>query len=425
MTKKFWQLTPAERRALLVDQGILSVDQAQFWSAQQPLPETVLTGLSENVIGQMSLPVGVVPGVVIAGTPRTIPLATEEPSVVAAINHGFKMLDQGRDLTIIANAHALTGQIALQNVSAYAAQELQANLSRLTAIGYAAHPTLKSHGGRIERITVAPGAVDDSLQLLVTVTPGEAMGANIMNDILEAVAPAAAEVTGGAVLFAVLTNDGRDSVTQVQAALPLANLQTPRQSGRTVGQRIAAIADWAQQDSRRAVTHNKGIMNGVAALVLATGNDTRAVNAAAHAYAASSGTYRGLSTWHVQDDTLVGTITLPIPVGTVGGATKVLPSAQQALTLLGRPTVLQLQAIAASVGLAANLAALHALVTDGIQRGHMRLQYGSLAVRVGATAAEIAPLAAQLATVGRPSEALAQQLLAQLRAKEIIDGHRD
>jgi hydroxymethylglutaryl-CoA reductase len=214
-------------------------------------------------------------------------------------------------------------------------------------------------------------------------------------------------------------------VTQVQAALPLANLQTPRQSGRTVGQRIAAIADWAQQDSRRAVTHNKGIMNGVAALVLATGNDTRAVNAAAHAYAASSGTYRGLSTWHVQDDTLVGTITLPIPVGTVGGATKVLPSAQQALTLLGRPTVLQLQAIAASVGLAANLAALHALVTDGIQRGHMRRQYGSLAVRVGATAAEIAPLAAQLATVGRPSEALAQQLLAQLRAKEKDHGHRD
>jgi hydroxymethylglutaryl-CoA reductase len=275
---------------------------------------------------------------------------------------------------------------------------------------------LTSHDGAIRQIQIKRVGQSDAA-IIVTVDSGNAMGANIMNDILEAMARTVTQLTNAEVLFAVLTNDGRDSLTQLTVTVAFDQLTTKTWSGEQVAQRIQALADWAQTDPRRAVTHNKGIMNGVEAIVLATGNDTRAVNAAAHAYAAVSGQYRGLSHWHVETDGLHGEMTLPLPVGTVGGATKVLPSAQQALVLLHQPSAVQLQAIAASVGLAANLAALHALVTDGIQRGHMRLQYDSLAVRVGATAAEIAPLAAALAAADKPSETLAQQLLSQLRHK--------
>lgn len=416
MTKKFWQLSPAERRALLVEQGILTQAQADFWTAQATLPETVLLGLSENNIGQMSLPVGVVPNVQIAGKAVTIPLATEEPSVVAAISHGFKMMSQGRTIQVVKNIHGVTGQIGLQHVSARDLTILQDHQADLQRIGLAAHPTLTSHDGAIRQIQIKRVGQSDAA-IIVTVDSGNAMGANIMNDILEAMARTVTQLTNVEVLFAVLTNDGRDSLTQLTVTVAFDQLTTKTWSGEQVAQRIQALAEWAQTDPRRAVTHNKGIMNGVEAIVLATGNDTRAVNAAAHAYAAVSGQYRGLSHWHVEMDGLHGEMTLPLPVGTVGGATKVLPSAQQALALLHQPSAVQLQAIAASVGLAANLAALHALVTDGIQRGHMRLQYDSLAVRVGATAAEIAPLAAALAAADKPSEILAQQLLSQLRRK--------
>jgi hydroxymethylglutaryl-CoA reductase len=416
MTKKFWQLSPAERRVLLVDQGILTQAQADFWSTQTTLPETVLLGLSENNIGQMSLPVGVVPNVQIAGKAVTIPLATEEPSVVAAISHGFKMMSQGRTIQVVKNIHGVTGQIGLKHVSARDLTILQDHQADLQRIGLAAHPTLTSHDGAIRQIQIKRVGQSDAA-IIVTVDSGNAMGANIMNDILEAMARTVTQLTNAEVLFAVLTNDGRDSLTQLTVTVAFDQLTTKTWSGEQVAQRIQALAEWAQTDPRRAVTHNKGIMNGVEAIVLATGNDTRAVNAAAHAYAAVSGQYRGLSRWHVETDGLHGEMTLPLPVGTVGGATKVLPSAQQALALLHQPSAVQLQAIAASVGLAANLAALHALVTDGIQRGHMRLQYDSLAVRVGATAAEIAPLAAALAAADKPSETLAQQLLSQLRHK--------
>ncbi|ERL66112.1 hydroxymethylglutaryl-CoA reductase [Schleiferilactobacillus shenzhenensis] len=403
--QKFWQLSPQERR------GKLKLNRADrtFWAAAAPLSASVLNGLSENVIGQMSLPVGVVPDIRIMNDRYTIPLATEEPSVVAAINHGFKLLDQGRAITSATTRHGLTGEIGLQNVTPEGITALKQTVHQLYAVGLAAHPTLTVHGGTIHAIMFDDTALPD-VTLLVHVDPGQAMGANMLNDILEAIAAAAAECSGGTVLFAVLTNDGRDDLTTVQATLP-ADAVTP-----VVADRIAALSAWAQRDTRRAATHNKGIMNGVAALTLATGNDTRAVNASAHAYAALDGHYRGLSQWHVQaDGRLRGRITLPLPLGTVGGATKVLPSAQHALALLGQPSVARLQIVAAAVGLAANLAALNALVTDGIQHGHMRLQYHSLAVRVGARPEEIVPLAQQLAAQAHPSEAAAAQLLAEMR----------
>ncbi|MCI1890979.1 MAG: hypothetical protein LKI92_02445, partial [Schleiferilactobacillus harbinensis] len=168
MTKKFWQLSPAERRVLLVDQGILTQAQADFWSTQTTLPETVLLGLSENNIGQMSLPVGVVPNVQIAGKAVTIPLATEEPSVVAAISHGFKMMNQGRTIQVVKNIHGVTGQIGLQHVSAKDLTILQDQQADLQRIGLAAHPTLTSHDGAIRQIQIKRVGQSDAA-IIVTV----------------------------------------------------------------------------------------------------------------------------------------------------------------------------------------------------------------------------------------------------------------
>ena len=225
----------------------------------------------------------------------------------------------------------------------------------------------------------------------------EAMGANIVNTMMEGIAPYIEELTGGTALLRILSNYATECTATATCTIPSYKLKTTNFSGEEVRDRIVEAAQVAWVDPYRAVTHNKGIMNGVDAVVVASGNDWRAIEAGIHAYAARSGQYRALSKWHTNEKgDLVGTLTLPLPIGTVGGSISIHPAAKLSRTLLQEPDAKRLESILVSVGLAQNFAAIRALVTDGIQKGHMGLHARSLAISAGAKGAQVEKIAEAL-----------------------------
>ncbi len=242
------------------------------------------------------------------------------------------------------------------------------------------------------------------------------MGANILNSILEGVADLFRQWFDEEILFSILSNYATESLVTATCSIPFANLSKNRDlaAGKLIAEKITAASTFAQLDPYRAATHNKGIMNGVEAVILATGNDTRAVAAAAHAYAANNGTYHGLSQWQLVDGALQGKIELPLAIGTVGGAIGILPKAQAVLEILNVASAKELSEVIAAVGLAQNLAALRALVTEGIQQGHMSLQARSLAMSIGAKGTEIDVIAEKLKQ-GTMNQEQASAFLIKLR----------
>jgi hydroxymethylglutaryl-CoA reductase len=246
----------------------------------------------------------------------------------------------------------------------------------------------------------------------------DSMGANRLNTAAELIRPLLEELSGGRTLMAILSNEARDRIAGAQCEIPCAKLEhllPPAMSGEEAARRIAAASALAQEDPSRAVAHNKGIMNGVSSLALATMNDTRAIEAAAHAWAARNGNYAGISTWNVENGRLTGWLEMPLPMATTGGSVGFHPAARASLRILGFPDAPRLCRIAAAVGLAQNFAALLALVTHGIQKGHMRYHFARLAWRAGARGAEVRRLAESLARTGNQDEAAARALLARLR----------
>ena len=241
------------------------------------------------------------------------------------------------------------------------------------------------------------------------------MGANIVNGILEGVATKLRNIFPEEnILFSILSNLATESLVEVSCRVPISNLAKGG-DGQAVAEKIVVAADYAKKDPYRAATHNKGIMNGVDGVILATGNDTRAAAAAIHAFAAKNGQYEGLSEWQLNGDSLEGRLVLPLALATVGGATKVLPKAQVALNILDVADAKELASLVAAVGLAQNLAALRALVSEGIQKGHMALQSRSLAMTVGAKGSEIVAVSQALQKEATMNQAIAQKILEQLR----------
>ena len=245
-----------------------------------------------------------------------------------------------------------------------------------------------------------------------------AMGANMLNTAAESIKGALERISGGSVLMAILTNASEDRRAGARFTLPVVKLKRLAPEGMTavtVAERIVMASQFAQEDPKRAVTHNKGIMNGISSLALATGNDIRAVESAAHSWAARSGQTRGLSTFSMDGDYLKGQLELPLPLGTVGGAISIHPVARTTLKILGNPDAPQLARIAAALGLAQNLAAVLALVTGGIQEGHMKLHANRLAYQAGARGSEVRIIAERLSEAQSYTLARAQQELAMLR----------
>lgn len=409
--KKFYQMSQTERLVKLVKEEKITAKEAAQLANQMVLPEEVATNLIENQISEYSIPLGVAQNFVINGKEKLIPMVTEEPSVIAAASNAGKIIAKAGGLTTHVLSQEMIGQIVLQNVTEVEKIKkiLSENESLLFSAAQESYPSIYQRGGGLRAINIRTFEAG-YLSIDLVVDTKDAMGANILNTMLEAVAQELRElILDVDILFSILSNYATHALIEARCEIPVEQL-TP-----AIAEKIVAASDYSKLDPYRAATNNKGIMNGIDAVVLATGNDTRAVAAACHAYAARNGRYEGLTDWSIQNDQLIGTLVLPLKVGIVGGATKVLPKAQLSLKLLEVSSAAELGEIIVAVGLAQNLAAVKALVTEGIQKGHMAMQSRSLAITAGATISEIPQVAKRLRNAQWMNLATAEEIIKNIR----------
>ncbi len=343
----------------------------------------------ENVLGTYALPYGVALNVRVNGRDYVVPMVVEEPSVVAAASNAAKMVRVGGGFKADVDAPVMISQIQLTSVkdAPAARARIMAAYEEIVAVGNRAISGLVARGGGVRGLEVRTlgSAADAMIVVHVLVDCRDAMGANLVNSVAEAVADRLAELANGKVGLRILSNLCDQRCVRVRCLVPADVLATDDMSGEEVIDGILNASRFAELDPYRAATHNKGIMNGVDAVVIATGNDWRATEAGAHAFAARSGQYGPLAIWRRSEaGELAGFLELPLALGTVGGTLRVHPAARLSLELLGVQDAGELAMIAASLGLASNLAAVRALATDGIQRGHMALHARSVAVAAGA-----------------------------------------
>ncbi|XEA83311.1 hydroxymethylglutaryl-CoA reductase, degradative [Levilactobacillus brevis] len=413
----FYRLSYAARRDHLAQRAHLTVAQLALIAARRQATDDQLI---ENYLTTYGIPEGVAVNLRVDGHDVMVPMVTEEPSVIAAASNGGRLLMSEVGITTTVKQRELMGQIVFSHVTdqTHLRDWLMAHESRLLEVANAAHPSLLSHGGGARSIRVRCLPPDwVSLDLFIDV--GEAMGANLVNTLAEAVATEIRTQLDVDILMSILSNYATHSLATATCVVPVAQLATRTLTGQQVAERICQASTLAQVDPYRAVTHNKGIMNGIDAVVLAMGNDWRSVESGAHAYASRSGQYQGLSRWWLADGQLHGELTLPLALGVVGGATRVLPLVRVNQQLAQITTARQLMGLTAAVGLAQNVAALRALVSDGIQRGHMALQRKSLALSVGATPAELPAVLDRLKTITQPTTTQAQAALAAIRQENL------
>ena len=353
----------------------------------------------ENVIGLYSLPIGIAQNFIINGRPVLVPMVVEEPSVVAGASFMAKLAQKGGGFNASSTAPEMIGQMQLLNLPDLpkARRLLKAHKKQLLDRLAGFDPDLTKYGGGVRDLivrTIKNSAIGDFLVIHLIVDVRDAMGANAINTATETLAKPIEELTGGHVHLRILSNLADRRLARANVRIPVEALAFEGYSGESVRDGIIAAWAFADADPYRAATHNKGIMNGIDAVVLATANDWRAVEAGAHAYAARNGRYTSLSKWSKNDaGDLVGEIELPMAVGIIGGATRVHPTAKANLELMGVKSAKELAEIIAAVGLAQNLAALRALATEGIQRGHMNLHARQVAIAAGASGEMIEKIA--------------------------------
>jgi len=421
----FYKLSLAERRAKLAELLGLDAEQTELLN-HTLLDEETADHMVENVVGVYGLPFAIGLNVQVNGRDFLVPMCVEEPSVVAAAGNAARMIREGGGFTAEADDPIMISQVQLTGVrdTVHAKRRIEAHASEIVAQADLAYPSLVTRGGGTRGIEVrvleaeserGPGMIAVHLHVDVR----DAMGANLVNTIAEKVADRLAELADAQVGLRILSNLADRRCVRVKARVPAAMLATDGYPGEAVRDGIVSASRFAELDPYRAATHNKGIMNGVDAVVIATGNDWRGVEAGAHAFAATKGQHGGygpLATWRVgADGALEGQIELPMAVGTVGGTLRVHPGARLALKILGTERASDLGMVMASVGMASNLAALRAMASEGIQRGHMSLHARSVALGVGAPGEWVDAIAAELAQAGdvRPERAIA--ILERLR----------
>ena len=399
---KFYELSLDQRLAEIAAGAGLTPEEAAALSGAQGLSPAQADHMIENVVGTYSLPLGIARNFVVNGREVLVPMVIEEPSVVAGASFMAKLAKAAGGFTASADAPEMIGQMQLLDVKDVpaAVKLLEAHKAELLAEAAKIDPVLVKLGGgpRDLQIRVISGSpIGDFIALHLVYDVRDAMGANAVNTAVEKLAPRVEALTGGRVLLRILSNLADRRLARASCVIPFDLLAFDDFPADQVCDGIIAAWAFAAADPYRAATHNKGIMNGVDAVVLATANDWRAIEAGAHAYAARSGRYTSLSTWGKNErGDLVGSLEMPMAVGIVGGATKVHPTARAALKLMGVQTAAELAEIIVAVGLAQNLAALRALATEGIQRGHMSLHARQVAIAAGARDDQVSPLAGQL-----------------------------
>ncbi|MBD9665979.1 hydroxymethylglutaryl-CoA reductase [Variovorax paradoxus] len=419
----FRALTPAQRLAHIAQAASLTGDEAALFAQPGALSVERANGMVENVIGTFELPLGVAGNFTINGRDYLVPMAVEEPSVVAAASFMAKLAREGGGFEASSTGPLMRAQVQVIGITdPYGARlALLRARDEILAVANSRDKVLIDLGGGCRDIEVhvfgdTPRGAMVVMHLIVDVR--DAMGANTVNTMAEAVSPLVEKLTGGTVRLRILSNLADLRLARARVRLAPAVLATRERSGEEVVEGVIDAYTFAAIDPYRAATHNKGIMNGVDPVIVATGNDWRAVEAGAHAYACRSGRYSSLTTWE-KDTTgaLVGTIEMPMPVGLVGGATKTHPLARLALKILDVKSAQELGEVAVAVGLAQNLGALRALATEGIQRGHMALHARNIALVAGATGDEIDSIARQMAAEHDVRTDRAMALLEALRRK--------
>ncbi|MBU7016115.1 MAG: hydroxymethylglutaryl-CoA reductase, degradative [Theionarchaea archaeon] len=408
--KGFYKL-PLEERVKIVKE----------FADLSPEEVTILTGkgldteqgqrMIENVIGTFELPFGVAVNFKINDTDYLIPMVIEEPSVVAAASNAAKLARPSGGFFTSSTDPVMIGQIQLVGVKSpfLARSQILEHKKEIIELANAQDPVLLRFGGGCKDVDVR--VLDNGMVIThVLVDCRDAMGANAVNTMAEAVAPFIEEMTGGTVNLRIISN-------LAQYRLARARVKYLKDIiGEDTVDGICEAYEFARADPFRATTHNKGIMNGITAVVLATGNDTRAVESGAHAYASITGRYTSLTRWEKDENgDLVGTIEIPMAVGLVGGATKSHPVARVSIRILGVKTANELGEIMAAVGLAQNFAALRALATEGIQRGHMKLHAKNIAQAAGATGDLIEKVAKQMVIEGKVRQDRAEEILKELK----------
>lgn len=382
------------------------------------LNQELADSLIENVIGTFNVPLGVATNMIIDGEEPLIPMATEESSVVAAVSNAARLCRDTGGFHTGMSGSLMIAQIQLIGVTnpEFTRLRILEHYRDIKVICDDTDPTLLKHGGGLREVEVRVlrGRNADMVVTHLIVDTRDAMGANAVNSMAEAVAPAIAKWTGGRTNLRILSNLADRRLARARCTWNTATIGGPE-----VRDGILAAYEFADIDPYRATTHNKGIMNGVTAVVLATGNDTRAVESGAHAYAARSGTYRSLSHWETDaDGNLTGSLELPLAVGLIGGATRSHPTARIALDIMGIRTAERLARNIAAVGLAQNFAALNALATTGIQKGHMALHAKNIAVMAGAKGDEIENVAETMIRENKIRMDVAEDILNRLRGSE-------
>jgi len=399
---KFYDLPPAQRMEWVGKQAQLSDAYLQALSGAAGLTLEQADHMIENVIGVYGLPLGIARYFIVNGREVLVPMVIEEPSVVASASFMAKLARSGGGFIAQADPPEMIGQIQILDVADAPTARLRLLEKRDELLTEAAKidPVLTGLGGGprgLEVRIIEESPIGSFLVLHLIYDVRDAMGANAVNTALERLAPLVERITGGRVHLRILTNLAERRLARARVTIRLEELAFENFSAEQVRDGIIAAWAFAAADPYRAATHNKGIMNGVDAVVMATANDWRAIEAGAHAYAARSGRYTSLSTWgRDEQGNLLGTLEMPMAVGIVGGATRVHPAAQAAIRLMGVKTAGELAEIIISVGLAQNLAALRALATEGIQRGHMTLHARQVAIAAGATGELVNRVAEQM-----------------------------
>jgi hydroxymethylglutaryl-CoA reductase len=411
----FHKLSVGERLQKVIEHADIPSDSLDTFIDSGNLPIEVADRMIENAIGTMPIPIGVATNMIVDGKDILIPMASEESSVVAAVCNAARQCRASGGFTTSMTGSLMIAQIQLVDCSdPFSARiKILEQRDQIKEICNEADPVLIKLGGGFSDVEVRVIDSKDGPMVIthIIIDTRDAMGANTVNTMAEKLAPFIAQWTGGRTYLRILSNLADQRIARARATWRLEDL-----GGESVRDAMMQAYYFAEADPYRATTHNKGIMNGISAVVLATGNDTRAVESGAHAYAARSGRYTSLTTWEVdKEGNLVGSIEVPMPVGLVGGATKIHPVAQTNLEILGTKSATDLARIIAAVGLAQNFAAMRALATEGIQKGHMGLHAKNIVAMAGGVGEEIDIVSELLVKAGTVRVDVAEKELAKLR----------
>ncbi|MDO5027286.1 MAG: hydroxymethylglutaryl-CoA reductase, degradative [Tissierellia bacterium] len=410
---KFYKKNIDERLSILREEGYLND------SDLPSLDRQAANSMVENYLFNYELPMGLALNFIIDGKDYLVPMATEEPSVIAAASNGAKTLG---NITTTIEEKSVIGQIILYEINdlEYALKQIETHKEEILDRARQMSQSMVKRGGGPRKVWVDSFREDKDIfiSLYLSVDTCDAMGANTINTILEGLSTYIEEITDSKFLMRIISNYASESIVRAYCKIDVRKLHDDLLEARRIAKRIDLASLYTKLDPYRAATHNKGIMNGVDAVVLATGNDFRAIEASAHSYASRNGKYQGLTSWkfNEDDDTLSGSIEIPMPVATLGGTISSHPIAKWSLSLLGNPSARHLAGIIAAVGLSQNFSAIRAIVTVGIQEGHMSLHARSVAKRAGARDEEVDDLIELLKKADKINIENANLLLERLRS---------